>query len=284
MNSMKGKAQATINFLKNSWDHFNDCNAKDMGAALSYFTIFSLVPLLTILILILGLAFGEEKVQADILLGLTSLAGEDVGNFLEKTLIKEDEGGFNIVKSLLTGSLLLFGVTIITTQLQASFDRIFGYTAQNIPFLKSVRERISSFSIVLILATFMLVFMVLSTGISAFIPYVKGITYGVGIAYIINFFLSFLFIFGFAAINFRYLPHVRLSWRAVGIGALITSILFIIAKLGISLYLAVSDTGSSFGAAGTILIILVWIYFSSQILFFGASAAYVEEMKRINNK
>lgn len=273
---MKGKAFDIGNLLKKSFAHFDESNAKDMGAALSYFTIFSLVPLLSVLIILIGSVIGETRVLSYVVEALGGVAGYEAGELIRNTLIDDGSSEFSLVSSLIAGGTLLFGVIIITSQLQASLDRIFAHSTFNAGFWRSLRDRVGSFSIVIILAIFMMVFMIISTGVSFFEPYISGrLPYSDALINVINFLLSFLFIFGFSLINFRFLPHSMPPWKSVAIGSFVTSLLFIIAKLIINLYLYLNDPGSSFGAAGTILVILVWIYFSAQILFYGASVAYV---------
>ena len=274
------KFQSFFDLMKSSFRRFQECNVRDMGAALSYFTIFSLVPLLTVLITLIGFVIGVEKIQQDIVEAFGSLAGSDAAAFMSQTLLGSSSGEFSLISSLAAGLALFLGVIVITSQLQASFDKIFDYTPDKLGFKKMMRERVATFSIVLILAVFMLSFIVLSTGISFFGSFIDlGTKYGSTYSYVVNFLLTFLFVFGFSLINFRFLPHIRLPWKSVMIGSTMTSLLFMIGKIVISLYLVYSDPGSAYGTAGVILVILAWIYYSSQILFFGASVTYAHHIK-----
>ena len=247
---------------------------------LSYFTVFSLVPLLSVLIMLIGFVVGKVRVLSYVIEALGGVVGSEAGELIRSTLVDHGSGNFNLISSLIAGGTLLIGVIIITSHLQSSLDKIFNYIREKRGFWKSIRIKIASFSIVLILAVLTLIFMILSTGISFLEPWISSrIPYSEFSLYMVNFLLSFIFILGFSLINFRFLPHVKLPWKSVATGALVTSILFTLAKLLISFYLEFNDPSSVFGAAGTILVILIWVYFSAQILFFGACVAYVHSIK-----
>jgi membrane protein len=264
--------------LKKSMQRFQECEAQNLGAALAYFSIFALVPLLTVLMIIISIFIGREVIQSEILSAIKNSVGDEAAIFLSEAFNKGGDAATNIWRSIMGVSVLIAVVIGITTQLQSSLDKIFGYEYKKISFIKYFREKIASFSMVLILAFLLLVFMIISTTVSLLSTLINSFIVISPIATeVINFILSFFFVLGFAFINFKFLPHVKISARSAFYGSALTALLFILGKFGLNIYLSFWQPGTAYGAAGVVLLILLWIYYSAQILFFGACFSYVLE-------
>lgn len=275
---MKKIIKNYLSLLSKAYSRFQEVNVHDLGAALAYFSIFAIVPLLSVLIILASIFLGRELIQGEILNSLQGTIGTDAVTLIQNAFESTRNNDFNLLANIIGGLVLVFAVIGITAQLQSSLDRILGYKIKEISFLKMIRERISTFFIILLMAFLLIVFLTLSTGISflkniieAFLPVPFLLVQS------INFLLTLLFVFVFSVINFKYLPHVKLSWQSVFHGAFVTSILFILGKFALSIYLFFANPGSAYGAAGAILILLLWIYYSSQVLFFGACISHIME-------
>lgn len=266
-----------VHLFKSAYQRFKETNAHDLGAALAYFAVFSIIPLITVLILIAGYFVGNNLVQKEILSGLQSVLGNNSIGFLKDNL-NSGPNSLNIVAKIIGAVVLVFTVITITTQLQGSLDKIFSEEKRKIPFLKILKEKITSFSIVFILAFFFLSFLLISSLLSFFQKKAGGLLpFTSFYSQFVDFFLTFLFAFGFSFINFKFLPKTKLKNSSIFWGSVVTSLFFIIGKSLLNLYLFYSDVTSTYGASGAVIILLLWVYYSSQILFFGASFSYAYE-------
>lgn len=265
----------------NAYGRYDESNAHDLGAALAYFTVFSLIPLISIVIIIAGIFLGKDLIVNQIFAAVKSSVGSDAATLLKNGIETASRSDSNLVASIISVGVLIVGVFGITTQLQGSLDRILCKEVRKVPFLRALREKFASFGIVFLLSVLLMAFLIASSAVSFFTGIVQSyIPLSAVYIKIFNFILDLIFIFAFCVINFRFLPNIPLKWRSVFFGSLVTSILFVIGKFALSIYLTYSDPGSGFGAAGALLVMLLWIYYSAQILFFGASFAYACEHPR----
>lgn len=250
-------------------DWSND-NAARLGAALAFYAVFSLVPLLVVVLAVAGLFYEPDLVRGELDAQLVGLFGDVGARAVQDLLLASKHAHANT--TIISLLMLLWGATSMFTQLQDSLNAIWQVrpkTGRGV--LKMLRDRILSFIMVVSAGLLLLVLTVISTVLQAAGTWFSA-TFG-NAEWIVQFvqtFVSFLTIGLLFAIVFKYVPDVVLRWSDVWIGALVTSVLFIAGKWAVGLYLAHGGVGSSFGAAASLAVVLVWIYYSAQIVVFGA--------------
>lgn len=253
-------------------------NAPRLGAALAYYTIFSLAPLLVIVLFVIGSIWAEQAVsaQAEIVGQMRALAGPE-GAALIRTMLENtrpEQGG--VIATVLSVVALLFGATGVFSQLQSALNTVWDVRAAGRGLKGFAMKRLLSFGVVLVIGFLLLVSLVVSALLSALDAYVAGLTPAASFLYqAANVVVSLGVITLLFAFIYRYLPDVEIAWRDVWVGAGITALLFTLGKLGIGLYLGNSSTASTYGAAGALAVLMIWVYYSAQILFFGAEITQV---------
>ena len=246
------------------------------GAALAYYTVFSIVPLLVIIIAMIGLVFGQEAAQSYILQQLESLLGEQSTAAIKDMIQRASQPSTGILATLVALATLLFGASGLFGQLQDSLNSIWGVEPKTRGIWGIVQDRFFSFMAVLGTGFLLLVSLVLSAGLAALGKWFGGwLPAPEVVLQMLNALISFTVITALFAMMFKVLPDARVAWRDVWIGAALTALLFTIGKFSIGLYLGKSDVGSAYGAAGSLAILLVWVYYSAQILLFGAEFTQV---------
>lgn len=256
--------------------------ASSMGAALAFYASFSLAPMFVIVIAIAGMVFGEDAVRGEVVEQLRDLIGPSGAIAVQGLIEGARHIGQGFVASLIAFTALLLAATKAFAELKDSLDVIWGSErAASSTILNLVRGRLLSFSLILTLGFLLLVSLLISAALAALQKYwgawfsdVAWITEG------INSLLSFVVVTSLFAIIYKWLPEASIAWRDVGVGALVTASLFTLGKFLIGLYLGNSATASSFGAAGSLVVILLWVYYSSQIFFFGAEFTRVYAERR----
>jgi len=263
--------------IKKSVVSWRKDHASSMGAALAYYTLFSIAPVLIIVIAIAGFFFGAEAARGEIVSQLRGLLGDDgataVQGLLESASDPE-EGLFATISSL---ALLLLGATTVFAELQSDLDRIWRAEAKPISGLWAfLRARLLSFGLVLVLAFLLLVSLVLSAALAALGNWWGGWFEGWAVLLeIINFIVSLAITTGLFAVIYKLLPRTKIAWHDVWIGAAVTALLFAVGKFLIGLYIGRSGVASGFGAAGSFVVLLVWVYYSTQIFLLGAEFTWV---------
>ncbi|MBP8252170.1 MAG: YihY/virulence factor BrkB family protein [Herpetosiphon sp.] len=265
-----------LDLFKQTGKEWSEDKVPRLGAALAYYTVFSIGPLLIIAIAIAGLVFGQEAARNQITAQLGTLMSPDaakaINEMIENAGKKESTG---IIATAIGFVTLLFGASGVFGQLKDAMNTIWGVQPKpGAGIMATVKERFFSFTMVLGVGFLLLVTLLLSTGITAAQNFVFGKD-AIVVIQIINQIVSLLLITGLFALIFKIIPDVEIAWKDVWIGALLTSFLFAIGKYIIGKYLATSATASTYGAAGSLVIILLWIYYSTQILFFGAEFTQV---------
>jgi membrane protein len=258
--------------LRDTVTKWMDDHAQRMGAALAFYTVFSLAPLLLIVIAIAGLVFGQEAAEGQIIAQIQGFVGEDSAKAIQVMLENARKPSSGFVATGLALITLIFGATGVFAQLQDALNTIWGVeTKPGLGIIQTLKDRFISFVAVLGSGFLLLVSLVLSAGLAA-----VGETMGAllpaseAILQAINFLLSFVVITLLFAMIYKLIPDVTNSWKDVWIGAAITALLFAIGKSLIGLYLGKSDVGVAYGAAGSLIVILLWVYYASQIFLFGA--------------
>jgi membrane protein len=270
-------ARDILGMLKEAFQDWNEDNAPRLGAALSYYTIFSIAPLLLISIAVAGLFFGPEAAEGRIVAQMQGLIGRNAAEAIQAMIENARKPGQGIMATVFGTVTLLFGAGGAFNELRAALDVIWEIPPRKGGgVLAMIRQRLASFAMVLVVGFLLLVSLVLSAGISAF--EVKGTFPGSGLVLqVVNNAVSLAVITVLFALIFKYLPdaHPPVAWKDIWVGALITAALFTLGKYGIGLYLGRSSVGSAYGAAGSLVLLLVWVYYSAQILFFGAELTQV---------
>jgi membrane protein len=264
--------------LKQTASEWMEDDAPSLGAALAYYTVFSLAPLMTIAIAIAGFFFGKEAAQGQIFDELRVLLGEEGGKAVEEMVQSASaQPTAGVVATIVSVIILLFGASGVFGQLQSSLNAIWGVKPKpGRGVLWMIKDRLLSFGFTLVVGFLLLVSLLLTAGIALLANWVGGLMPGSEIiAQILNLVFSLVMITLLFAMIFKFLPDAKIAWHDVWIGAFLTAVLFTIGKFALGIYLGKSGVASSYGAAGSLIVLLLWVYYSSQILFFGAEFTQV---------
>jgi membrane protein len=258
--------------FKNAIISWNEDNVSQLAAALAYYTAFSLAPFLVICIGVTGLLMSKQSAQAQILLQIGSIVGDKSADQLQLMIDNISKPSTNIIATIVGISLFIFGMTGVFNHLSGGLNTIWGVRARAQNTLwHTIQNKFLSFTTILGVAFIFLVSLVASTVIMAGSEYLSSRLPGFEVIWILlNFFISFVLTFGLFALVFKTLPDVLIEWKHIWVGAFVTAVLFVLGKFTLEFYLSHNDIGSVYGAAGSLIVILVWVYYSSQILFFGA--------------
>ncbi|MBV9362010.1 MAG: YihY/virulence factor BrkB family protein, partial [Betaproteobacteria bacterium] len=272
------RPKQALGLLKKTASQWSDDRAPSMGAAISYYSLFSMAPLLVIIITVAGLFFGADQVQGAIFAQVADLMGEDAARAVGEMLQHAQHPKTGGIAAVISLAVLLLGASTDLAELQGALDVIWRAPERKTEkgAWQWIRQRLLTYGMVLAMAFLMVVSLALSAVVSALGKWWGPMLGGwAAIAHILDFAVSlFLLTAVFAAI-FKFLPRAHVRWRDVWIGAGVTAILFTIGKILIGLYLGKSSVGSSFGMFGSVAILMVWIYYSAQIFLFGAEFTWV---------
>ncbi len=252
---------------------WSDDFAPSMGAAISYYTVFSLAPLLVLVIAIAGLAFGAEAVRGQIAGQLSSLMGQDTAQAIEGMIESATVSDNGWWASALSVVVLLVGATSVFAELQAALDRIWHVPESQKPsgIWGILRARLFSLGLILGLAFLLMVSLAISAGLAAFGAFLGGFLPGQELLLqILNAAVSLCVMGVLFAMIFKWMPTAAVDWRDVWVGAIVTAVLFEVGKIGIGLYLGKSGLSESFAGAGALVILLAWVYYAAQIFLLGA--------------
>jgi membrane protein len=275
---LKSKMKALWELFRDAISGWVDDYAPSMGAAISYYTLFSLAPLLLIVISVAGLVFGQEAAQGQLFGQLRGLLGDDGATAVEGLLQSVELSGKGIFGTIVSLVLLAVGATTVFGELQTSLDRIWQSPAREAPsgIWGMLRSRLLSFGLILGLGFLLIVSLVVSAGLAALGNWYSPVFGGwEWLAQLMNFVVSFALITAIFAMIYKTMPSVDVAWHDVWIGAAVTSLLFAIGKFVIGLYIGKSGVASGFGAASSIVVLLVWVYYSAQIFLVGAEFTWV---------
>jgi membrane protein len=274
---MEGTARNAWTAAKAVVREFLHDNPFQLAAALSYYTLLSMVPLLLLLTGVAGLVSGEEAARGQLLGYIGSVVGPQEAEVVQSLLTQAGNHHASVVSTIVGTVILVLGAISVFGQLQVSLNQIWNVEAvprRNVIW-RLLSSRLLSLAIVLAMAFILLVSMALSAAIAAAQGYASQFFPGAGIALrVVYALVSFAIVTGVIAMLFKYVPDVVIQWRDVAVGALITGVLFTAGKYGLGVYLA-HLRFSSAGAAGSLILIVVWVYYASLILFLGAEATQV---------
>jgi membrane protein len=272
------KLKPGFQLAKETFQEWQKDEALQLGAALAYYTIFSIAPLLLVVIAVAGLVYGREAIQGQIVGEIRGLVGQQGGEAIQTMLANAGKHGSGVLATVVGLVTILFGATGVFTQLQSSLNHIWGVQPKPGAGIRGLlKTRILSFGMILGIGFLLLVSLVVSTALAAIGTYMGSLLPAGAeiLVRILSFVFSFAVITLLFAMMYRYLPDVKIAWRDVWIGAVVTAFLFTVGKFLIGLYLGKSSVASTYGAAGSLVILLLWIYYSAQILFFGAEFTQV---------
>ena len=250
--------------------------APSMGAALAYYTVFSIAPLLLIVIAVAGLVFGADAVRGEIVGQLATMMGRSGAQAIEGLLQSVSKPADSLLATAIGLLLLLVGATTVFGELQDALDRIWRAppkpeSEQKNGLWMLLRTRLLSFGMILGIGFLLMISLVFSAGLAALGRWWSPLLSGWSVlAYSIDILLGFGLTSVVFAMIYKLMPKVRVSWRDVITGSLVTAFMFTIGKHAISLYIANSSVTSGFGAAGSLVVVLVWVYYSAQIFLLGA--------------
>ena len=246
--------------------------APSMGAALAYYTVFSIAPLLVIAIAVAALIFGQDAAQAAIIEQASGLIGENGGMAIESMLASAQKPKEGIIASAIGIVLLIVGATTVFAELETNLNRVWKVEPEKGPGLwHFLRTRLLAFGMVLAIGFLLIVSLVVGAGTAAWGKYWSG-WFG-GLEFLLqaaNFAVSVTVMTVLFAMIYKFIPRVAIRWRDVWIGALVTSVLFSLGKFLIGIYIGKAGVESSYGAAGALVVLLIWVYYSAQIFLLGA--------------
>ncbi len=260
--------------LTETWNAWSTDNVPRLGAALAYYTIFSLAPLLVIVIAIAALVFGQEAAQGKIVTEIQGLVGTESAHAIQAMIDKARAPATGVVATVLSLITLLLGATGVVNELKETLNTIWHVPpSPTRGLLRTLKARLMSLAFVLGVGFLLLVLLVVSAVLSAlngFFSHLFPSPWLVQVWQVVNFVVSLGVITVLFAMLYRVLPDTEVAWRDMWIGAGITALLFEISKSLIGLYLGKSSIGSAYGPAGSVVLILAWVYYASLVFLFGA--------------
>jgi membrane protein len=259
--------------LKDSFTGFSDHKVTKLSAALAYYTVFSMGPLLIVIISLCSIFFGREAIEGQIYGQLEDFLGSSTALQLQDIIKKAAISGQGIIAIVIGGGTLLIGATTVFAEIQDSINSIWGLKPKpKKSWLKFLQNRLMSFSVIISLGFLLLVSLGVTALIDAFSNKIMSSYEDISVVlvYILNQVITLVVISAIFGVIFKVLPDAEIRWRDVTLGAMVTAVLFMIGKFGISFYISKTDVGGTYGAAGSLVILLLWTYYSSIILYFGA--------------
>jgi len=258
--------------LEETYKEWSEDNASQLGAALAFYTIFSLAPILIIVVAVVGFVLGKESVQTYILAELAKVIGHDNGVYVMGVIQSSYQHGSGLRATLIAVALIVIGSTTVCMMLKNALNTMWGVESRSSGILNYIKERIKSSLLILVAGGFLLLSMLVSSFISTIsnflsIPFILFTTIDNIVSICL---LTLLF-----SMLYKVLPDVRISWGDVWVGGAVTAALYTLGKFLLGLYLARSTVSSAYGAAGSLVVLLLWVYYSAQIIFLGAEFTQV---------
>ncbi len=259
--------------LKNAFSGFSDDKVTKLSGSLAYYTVFSMGPLLIVIISLCGIFLGREAVEGKIFGVLVGFVGQDTAAQLQEIIKNASLSGKSTIAAVIGAVTLVAGATSVFAEIQDSINGIWGIKPKpKRGWLKMVQNRFLSFSVIISLGFLLLV----SLGVSGVIDALSGKLQAaypdvtVVVFYFINVLITIIVTTAIFAVIFKVLPDAKIKWRDVITGSIVTAVLFMLGKFAISIYISQSKVGSTYGTAGSLVVLLLWVYYSAIILYFGA--------------
>ncbi|MGC3980565.1 MAG: YihY/virulence factor BrkB family protein [Steroidobacteraceae bacterium] len=265
------------NLVQTAIKAWSDDYAPSMGAALSYYTLFSVAPLLLIVIAVAGMVFGQDAARGEIFLQLNGLLGEPGAKAIQSLLESVNRPAEGVAATLVGFLLLGVGATTVFAELQDALDRIWRAPARakSSGIIALLRARLLSFGLILCIGFLLIVSLILSAAVAALGKWSSSFIGWELLVQMINLLVSFVLTAVVFAMIYKFMPRVHIHWKDVWIGACVTALLLGIGKLLIGIYIGKSGVVSGFGAAASLVVVLVWVYYSAQLFLMGAEFTWV---------
>jgi membrane protein len=263
--------------LKETVTDWDAHNASRLAASLACYTLLSIAPLVVLSVAIAGLAFGQQAARGQIATAIGSVVGPSAAHAIEAIVVNAGAPSSGIIGTVVGVVILLFGASGVFNELQSALNTIWGVVPRpGRGFAGLVRDRFFSFAMVLAVAFLLLASLIMTAGLEAagkfFAQYFPG---GPAIWLVANFLVSLVATTLLFGLIYKFVPEADIAWRDVLVGAVVTAVLFSLGKMGLGIYIGRSSVTSSFGAAGSLVALVIWIYYSSQIVFLGAEFTQV---------
>ena len=256
--------------LSRTWKVWNTLNVPRIGAALAYYTTFSMAPVLIIAIVLAGTVFGEDAARGEVSHQLQGLLGVTGAKAVEEMITSAHRGGSGVIATIIGIVTLLVGATRAFGELQSALDLIWGVPSPVKTHIGTMlRERLLTFVMILLVGLFLLASLLVSAGLSGIQSSFGGLA-SPFIAQSLNIVISLIVTTSLFALVYKVLPTANIAWKDVAVGGFVTAILFTIGKQIIGIYLGNSALASTYGAAGSFAVMLVWIYYTAQVVLLGA--------------
>ena len=258
--------------IKPAYRQWSDHNAPKMGAALAYYTVLSLAPVLVVLVSLMGFVLGPKAAEGRIVGEIQEMVGPSGAQAIQTVLANSNHPASGLISTLLSLVMLFVGASGVFTELRDSLNTIWDAPARkNVGLWRTIRERALSFGMVLVIGFLLLVSLVVSAAAAALGKFASTLLPIPAVALEgINFLISAAVITVLFALIYKVLPDVFIAWSDVWVGAFATAVLFTLGKFSLGLYIGFAGVGSVYGAAGSLVVMLVWVYYSAQIFLFGA--------------
>ena len=269
--------------LTKSFSMWNQDSAPRLGASLAFYTILSISPLVILVVAIVSLVFSRSSAQSLLLAQVQSLIGSGGKDAVQTMLASGQKPSSGIISSVLGVFTLVFGASAVFTELRAALNAIWKVEpAKTGSGLWAIaRERLFSFGMVISVGFILLVSLLASAGLAAMTKFFSGLLPIAGVFWqVVNFIVSFLAVTLLFALILKYVPGTKIEWRDVRMGAITTALLFTVGKLLLGLYLGKTSPGSAYGAAGSLVVLVIWVYYSAQIFYFGAELTHTLALSR----
>jgi membrane protein len=266
--------------LKETYLEWRKDNAPQLGAALAFYTIFSLAPLCIIIIAVIGYFLGKEPVQTYIIIQMAEFVGRNNAQNIMTMIQRGYTPGSEIYATIFAFFIMLFGSSLIVVMLKDAINTMWGAKHDSSGIINAIKDRLTSCFIVLIFTLIALLLMILSSLLAATKLYLSNsipipiILFQMGDIIISILILTLIFV-----VLYKFLPDVHISWSDVWVGAIVTAMLFTLGKFFLGSYIGRSSVSSAYGAAGSLVVILLWVYYSAQIIFVGAEFTQVYARK-----
>lgn len=268
--------RAGVLILRQTIARWNDHDAPRLAAAIAFYTLLSLAPLLIFMVAILSFVFGRPDVEERIAYDASLLVGRSGAHTIQALMAGARQPAQGTVANLLAGLTLLFGASAVFSELQDALNTIWGAPVANGGFREMFVQRMFAFALVLAVGVLLLISILATTALSVIGRiFSEGVPIPLGILVFGNFLVSLIGVTVLFALVFRFVPRKALSWKIVWTGAAVTSLLFALGKAVLGLYFGWTSVGSAYGAAGSLVAIIVWIYYSTLIFLFGAELTCV---------
>jgi membrane protein len=264
--------------LTEAWQAWSKDKATRLGAALAYYTLFSLAPLLVIVIAVVGLVFGQDAAQGRIVTEIQGVVGEASAQAIQTMIAKAQTPAAGIIATVLSLITLLLGATGVISELKDTLNTIWHVQPPEMGLWGTLQSRLVSLAFILGVGFLLLVSLVVSAALSALNAFMTHLFSSPWLLYfwqVVNFVVSLGVITVLFAMLYRFLPDTEIPWQDVWVGAGLTALLFVISKTLIGLYLGKSSIASAYGPAGALVLILAWVYYASLVFLFGAELTQV---------